>query len=150
MKSNQRIRQLIGVMFMNPDIAVACANLGKTPDKHMTLADWPKVAMSLPRLYAVVEAAELAISMDLAPNLNSALVQISDSTNAQTSHIANVAARLAWQAQQPLIGQDRLSRSIMGCTSASLPPGELEKDIDRVKMTAAFVLDFLATHADEE
>ncbi|MFA6536094.1 MAG: hypothetical protein WC250_02900 [Candidatus Paceibacterota bacterium] len=141
--SDAEVRSQIGAFFQSRDFALLNANLGKPADQQATLADWKKVAMSLPRLYAVVEAAEIAIALGVSPDLASALkTMASEGTDAEpTSKIGQIAARLAWQSQQPLLGEERLDRPIMGCTSGSLPPGELEKDIVRIRATAQLVLD---------
>jgi hypothetical protein len=105
----------------------------------MTIEQWPKVAMSQPRLYAVIEAAEI-VSGDKSCTLLQAIMDIAYGNKSEVNNIANKCARLAWQAQQPLLGTDRLSRPIMGFTSGNLPSGELEKDVVRVRATAKFLL----------
>ena len=144
--SDAEVRSRIGALFQSREFALLNANLGKPANQQTTLADWKKVAMSLPRLYAVVEAAEIAVMLKINPGLISALMTMAspDTDNELTSKIGQIAARLSWQAQQPLLGEERLDRSIMGCTSGSLPPGELEKDISRIRATAQLVLDQLA------
>lgn len=140
---DEDIRAAIGRFSQDPEFAVRIANLGKDPEKHVTIAEWPKVALSLPRFYAVVEAAEMAIAVDLCVTLGTALEFIAQGNDRRINEIANRAARLAWQSQQPLIGQDRLSRSVMGFTSGNLPDEELVKDIERVRATAKFLLEEL-------
>ncbi len=137
------LRILIARLVADQNFAVEVTNLMKTPDKHVTVADWKNVAMSLPRLYAVIEAAELAVRLGHAPNLFEALVQISDDATSKTFEIACVTARLAWQAQQPLLGQDRLARPVMAMTSGNLPSEELVKDRVRVQATAKLILYYI-------
>lgn len=140
--SNEKIRKIIGLLFQSRDIAVESANIGKTPEQQLSNsdADWIKVAMSLPRLYAVVEAAEIALAAKLAPDLLTAFEKVAEASDPAINEIANRCARLAWQSQQPLLGYERILRPIMGCTSGNLPEGELEKDAVRMQATAAFVL----------
>lgn len=138
------IRTKIGAMFQSPQFCLSVANLGKSPDKMIAADDWGKVALSLPRFYAVVEAAEIVVSIGTAPDLNRAFELIANGGSADVDNVANRCARLAWQSQQPLISQDRISRPIIGCTSGNLPDGELQKDQDRVRATAAFLLEKLA------
>lgn len=144
MKTYERTLQQIGALFQSPEFAYRVANLGKERDARIQPGDWKRVAASLPRLYAVAEAAVTAVALGLAPNIEEALAEIAAGVPGPVSVLAEKCARLAWQAQQPLLGLERLERPIMGYTSANLPPGELEKDQDRVQATAQYLLEELA------
>ncbi len=137
-KTNAEVRVTIGHLFQDTSFALTVANLGKTT--KLTQDEWDDVAKSLPKFYAVVEAAEVAVLEGLATSLVDALEQMAEGKGT-TFHIACICARLGWQAQQPLLGVERLARPIMGFTSGSLSPKEFDKDAVRVKATAQLVLD---------
>jgi hypothetical protein len=134
------VRSQIGKLFQDPEFAREVANLMRPEDGRYTPEQWDKIAMSLPRFYAVVEAAEIAVRCSLASDLVQALERIANPNGNKCFEIACVCARLAWQAQQPLLGKDRLERPIMGCTSGNLPDGEFDKDAVRVRATAALLV----------
>ena len=151
MKTDSYTRTIISGLSQSPLFALQVYNLGKTPDKVLSESDlstkWNTVAMSLPRFYAVVEAAEMAVSLRHASSLEEAFKEMANGSgnSSPLAVLANKSARLAWQAQQPLIGMERLGRPIMGCTSACLPDNEeFQKDVERVKMTARLLIETLA------
>lgn len=142
MNDDENTRRIIGGLFQSETFALEVANLMKPPHKQYSPDDWENIAKSLPRLYAVVEAAEMSVALGHASTLVEALEEMANGPNPLDvmKILADRCARLAWQSQQPLIGQDRLRRDIMGCTSGNLPDGELEKDEVRVKATAELLL----------
>jgi hypothetical protein len=75
MNNNEKVRQIIGKFTQSTEFAVEVANLGKKPEDRMTIEQWPKVAMSQPRLYAVIEAAEI-VSGDKSCTLLQAIMDI--------------------------------------------------------------------------
>lgn len=140
-----REREVIGALFQSEDFALEVANLMRVPGSEYKKEEWGKICLSLPRLYAVVEAAEIAVKMGLATSLIDALEAIATAPpeRFEPYWLACIAARLAWQAQQPLIGKDRIARPIMAYTSGNLPFEEFQKDDTRVRATASLVLERL-------
>lgn len=149
--SDTEIRSSIGQLVTSPEFAVELANDGKSQEKQVTLEQWSQVAKSLAKLYAVIEAAELLVTLGLSSGLGAGLRSLSYGDHTSIPYkIGNICARLAWQACQPLIGVDKLHHSAMAFTSGNLPPEEVEKDAIRVQATATLLLKKLGLVEDDE
>lgn len=145
---NSDVRNVLAGLLQSVPFALKVVNEGKSAEKQLTVEDWKKVGPSLAPLYAAVETMEISVALNLCGgSLHTSLREMVDGTN-PVADIANRCARLSWQAQQPLLGEgtpSRLERPIMGCTSGSLPEGELEKDSVRVQKWALAILKELET-----
>jgi len=146
---NSDVRNILAELLTSLPFVLKVVNEGKSAEKQLTVEDWKKVGPSLAPLYAVVETLEISVALNLCGGkLYTVLQEIVAGTNNFVADIANRCARLSWQAQQPLLGEgtpSRLERPIMGCTSGSLPEGELEKDSVRVQKWALAILKELET-----
>jgi len=143
MHNQNVVRQQIGQLFHSPGFMLEVAGEGKSEP----VTDLAKAALSMPTLYAVVEAAELLQAIYPNSCIVEHLKKIATGQPSIHLTIAEKCARLAWQSQQPLLGIDRIARPIMGCTSGNMPDGELEKDTARVIARARLLLQRLGISA---
>ena len=146
---NSDVRNVLEELLQSAPFVLKVINQGKSAEKQLTVEDWKKVGACLPPLYAVVATLEISVALNLCGGkLYTVLQDIVAGTNNFVADIANRCARLAWQAQQPLLGEgtsSRLERTIMGYNSGSLPEHELEKDSVSVQKWALAILKELET-----
>jgi hypothetical protein len=135
--NNEQFRKAVGEMFKSESFLFEVANEGKPPEKHTS--DFASAALSVCKLYAVVEACEILVAINRFTRLMDALKGVI-SNDRWAFEIVNKCARLAWQAQQPMRGPSFIQRPIMGLTSANLPDDELQKDVVKMAAMAEFLL----------
>lgn len=133
---SQRITELM----RDPNFRLEVANLGKSPEQRYAPTDLQKIALSMPRLFAVIHSARTLLAFGRASDFKDALRTIILGDEQDVVDVSNDTAHITWLSVQPVLGGDKMERPAFS-DSDGLDPVEISKDRERIVATAQFLLE---------